>query len=55
MCDQEGLELNWTQEPAACDDVNLLNKNIHSIKKDTKIVLDASKEVGVEENALKTK
>jgi hypothetical protein len=37
------------------DDVNLLGDNIDTIKKNTQNLIDASKEVGLEVNAEKTK
>jgi hypothetical protein len=37
------------------DDVNLLEDNIHTIKKNTETVINASKKVGLEVNAEKTK
>jgi len=37
------------------DDVNLVGKNVHTIKRNNKTVRDASKEVGVEVNIQKTK
>jgi hypothetical protein len=37
------------------DNVNLLGENINIIKKNKKIILDASKEVGLEANSEKTK
>jgi hypothetical protein len=37
------------------DDVNLLGDNIDTIKKNTGTLIDASKEVGLEANAEKTK
>jgi hypothetical protein len=37
------------------DDVNLLGDNIDTIKKNTETPIDASKEVGLEVNAEKTK
>jgi hypothetical protein len=40
---------------AYADDVNLLGDNIDTIKKNTEIVIDTSKEVGLEINVDKTK
>jgi hypothetical protein len=37
------------------DDVNILEDNIDTIKKNTKTLTDTSKEVGLEVNAEKTK
>jgi hypothetical protein len=53
---QEGLKLNGTHEPlASADDINIMRKNIDTIKKKTGL-LDASKEeVGGEEFTEKTK
>jgi hypothetical protein len=52
-----GLKLNGTNNlPAYVDDVNLLGDNIGAIKKKTrKLLIDASKEVGLEINVEKTK
>jgi hypothetical protein len=54
---QVGLKLNGTthQLLAYTDDVNLLADNISTIKKNTETLIDASKEVGLEINAEKTK
>jgi hypothetical protein len=50
------LELNATHQLLVYgDDVNLLSDNIDTIKKNTKTLFDASKEVGLEVNAEKTK
>jgi hypothetical protein len=50
------LPLNGTHQLLAyADDVNLLGDNIDTIKKNTEIVIDASKEVGLEINVEKTK
>jgi hypothetical protein len=40
---------------AYADNVNLLGDNIDTIKKNTEILIDASKEVGLEINVEKTK
>jgi hypothetical protein len=51
-----GLKLNETHQlPAYIDDVNLLGDNMDTIKKNTEILTDASKEVGLEINVDKTK
>jgi hypothetical protein len=51
-----GLKLNGTHQLLAyADDVNLLGDNIDTIQKSTEILIDASKEVGLEINVEKTK
>jgi hypothetical protein len=53
---QVGLELNGTHQLLVyADVVNLLGDNIDTIRKNTQILIDASKEVGLEVNAEKTK
>jgi hypothetical protein len=48
---QEGLKLNGTHQLLAyADDVNIVAENTDTIKKNTKTLLDARKEVGLEVN-----
>jgi hypothetical protein len=50
-----GLKLNGTHQLLLyADDVNLLEDNIDTIKKNTQTLIDASKEVGLEVNTEKT-
>jgi hypothetical protein len=53
---QEGLILNGTHQPLTyADNVNIVRENIDTIQRNTKALLDASKEVGLEVNPEKTK
>jgi hypothetical protein len=53
---QVGLKLNGTHQLLVyADDVNLLSDNINSIKEKAGSLIGASKEVGLEVNAKKTK
>jgi phosphoglycerate-specific signal transduction histidine kinase len=53
---QVGLKLNGTHQLLVyADHVNLLGDNIDTIKKNTKTLIDASTEVGLEVNGEKTK
>jgi hypothetical protein len=50
------LKLNGTHQLLVCaDNVNLLGDNIDAMKKNTETLIDASKEVGLEVKAEKTK
>jgi hypothetical protein len=58
QANQEGLKLNGTHQPLVyADDVNtsILGGSIHAIKKNTEALVVASKEIGHEVNAEKTK
>jgi hypothetical protein len=53
---QEGLKLNGTHQLLAyVDDVNIVEENIHTIKKSMEALLNTSREVGLEVNPEKTR
>jgi hypothetical protein len=53
---QEWPKLNGTHQILAhADNVNIAGENIDTIKKNTEVLLDASKEIGLEVNPEKTK
>jgi hypothetical protein len=56
QANQKGLKLNGTHQLLVyADDVNILGGSIHDIKKNTEALVVASKEIGLEVNAEKTK
>jgi hypothetical protein len=56
QANQEGLKLNGTHQFLVyADDGNILGGNIHNMKKNAETLVVASKEVGLEVNADKTK
>jgi hypothetical protein len=56
QANQEGLKLNGTHQLLVyADDVNILGGSVHAIKKNAEALVVASKEVGLEVSAEKTK
>jgi hypothetical protein len=48
---QKGLELFGTRQLLACaDNINIVGENVNTVKKNTEVLLDVSKEVGLEVN-----
>jgi len=53
---QDGLKLNGThQRLAYADDVNILGRSVHTVKENAEALVVATKEIGLEVNASKTK
>jgi hypothetical protein len=56
LCKPGWLEITWyTAAFVYADDVNILGRSIHTIKKNTEAFIVASKETGLEVNADETK
>ena len=56
LVNQDGLKLNCMHQLLAyADDVNILGGNVHTVKKNAKALVAATKEIGLEVNAHKTK
>jgi hypothetical protein len=56
QANHEGMKLNCTHKLAVyADDVTTLDRSTHTIKKNTEVLVVASKEIGLEVNAEKTK
>jgi hypothetical protein len=53
---QDGLKLNGTHQLLAyADDINILGESVHAVKENTEALVAATKEIGLEVNANKTK
>jgi hypothetical protein len=53
---QDGLKLNGTHQLLVyADDVNILGGSVHTVKENAEALIDATKEVGLEVNADKSK
>jgi len=53
---QDGLKLNGTHQLLAyADDVNILGRSVHSVQENAETLVVATKEIGLEVNADKTK
>ena len=52
---QDGLKLNGTHPLFYANDASVLGRNMHTLKKNTEVSVFASKEIGLDVNANKTK
>ena len=52
---QDGLQLNGTHQLLAYADVNILGGSVHTVKKNAEALVAATKEIGLEVSAHKTK
>ena len=56
QANQDGLKLNGTHRPlVGADDVNMLGRRVDTVKENAEVLIMASKEIGLEVNADKTK
>jgi hypothetical protein len=56
QANQDGLNLNGTHQLLAyADDVNILGRGVHTVKENAETLVVATKEIGLEVNADKTK
>ena len=56
LVNQDGLKLNGTHQLLVyVDDVNILGESVHTVKENAEALILATKEIGVEVNADKTK
>jgi len=56
LVNQDGLKLHGTHQLLVnADDVNILGGSVHTVKENTEAVVVASKDIGLEVNANKTK
>jgi hypothetical protein len=56
QANQEGLKSNGTHQLVVyADEVNIMGGSVHAIKENTEALVVASKEIGLEVNAEKTK
>jgi hypothetical protein len=56
QANQEGSKLNGIHQLLVyADDVNILGRSVHAVKKNTEDLVVTSKEIGLEVNAEKTK
>jgi hypothetical protein len=56
LANQEGLKINGTHQLVVyADDVNISDGHVYTIKRNTELLIVASKETGLEVNSEKTK
>ena len=55
ICPQRGIDPVANRYPAFADDVNILAGSVHTVEENTEALVVATKEIGLEVNADKTK